>query len=537
MPTEARRAVVRIGANYSRLFATLVFGVILVPVLLAWLGAEAFGLISLITASVGIGAMIQDLTRQSLVRELGGALHAGDRGRFRAQYASAFLLAGIGAALTALLFLIIGLIIGLPVFNIEPRMLAAARWMIAAEGVFNVLLVLTAPAFNLYVVLERFILQSVWIVLRRASYLLAALILFFGVGITDPATGIAWYGITVAAFNTLVLAVAVGHVLTIDRDFIPRLGLARRDAFREVGFTLGWNSGVVLATNLHERVPQFVMTAAFGLGANAVFSIALRLGSYVRMVALGVTYGVDAVSTRISAGGNKAVMHSLLRQSTRLHALTALPAGLGVFILAEPLIRIWAGRYLDDPAAVPQAVTLTQIIIVATISRSISDGWVRILYGAGHVRRYAPMVLVGGVLNPLVAIALLLALPADFRFNSPALAFAGVFTLFHMVLLPLIGARCLGVPVRALFTPMLRPAVAAAIPAPILVAATWLPGVGPGWASAWGPWVELGILMGFGAVYGAALSVLVVAFVATPQERVRAAAAMMRALRARRPGT
>ena len=50
MPSEAKRAVVRIGANYIRLFIALAVGVVLTPLLFAWLGKDGFGLISLLGA-------------------------------------------------------------------------------------------------------------------------------------------------------------------------------------------------------------------------------------------------------------------------------------------------------------------------------------------------------------------------------------------------------------------------------------------------------------------------------------------------------
>ncbi|HBZ96462.1 MAG TPA: hypothetical protein DEO57_01295, partial [Phycisphaerales bacterium] len=92
--SEARRGLIRITTNYGRLMATLVIGLILVPVQLAWVGPNGFGLIAAIGASTGLAAMLQDIMRQSMVRELGTVWHAAnapdsgpeERAHFRSVY-------------------------------------------------------------------------------------------------------------------------------------------------------------------------------------------------------------------------------------------------------------------------------------------------------------------------------------------------------------------------------------------------------------------------------------------------------------------
>jgi hypothetical protein len=86
---EARRAAVRIVANYVRLFATVILGLYLVRVLLRTVGEEGYGLISLLTSTVGIVTVVEEAASWSMIRELGAAHHSGDDGVFRRQYNSA----------------------------------------------------------------------------------------------------------------------------------------------------------------------------------------------------------------------------------------------------------------------------------------------------------------------------------------------------------------------------------------------------------------------------------------------------------------
>ena len=511
MPSEARRAVTRIGTNYARLFISLVSGVILVPLLIAWLGTPAFGLISLLGASVGIAALAQDVIRQSLIRELAAGYHAGDE-PFRRAYNSAYVISFAAAAFTAIAFIALYFLI--PVLNIQPDLVPAARWLIGAEGVYITLLLLVAPAFNMYVVTERFVFHNFHTAAFRSNYLIAAIILYLWFNFADTGAAIKAYALLTTALNLLLLAFAVIRVVLIDRRLIPSPRYISRGTLGEISRTFGWNTGVILAMNLHERIPQFIVNIAFGLGTNALYGLALRLAGYVRMMTLGMTFGLDAVSSRLSAADDHERIKALIHHATRLHAMAALPGALFVFTLAEPLLRLWVGRHLDNPDHdIPLTVTLVQIMMFALMSRAISDGWIKVLYGAGHVKRYAPLVLVGGVLNPIVAVLLLLVMPSSLRLHAPAIAFAVVFTVVHMLLLPVVGARCLGVTVRDMIGPVLRPALALLIPGTALALASNRISDAQAWSLA-----VLGLVAGaYGVLYGLFALFIVV----TPRERRR----------------
>ncbi|HJN80868.1 MAG TPA: hypothetical protein QF455_08375, partial [Phycisphaerales bacterium] len=61
MSTEANRGLVRVGSNYARLLTTLVFGIIVAPLLARWLGADALGLYLLLLAQVGLASMFHEV--------------------------------------------------------------------------------------------------------------------------------------------------------------------------------------------------------------------------------------------------------------------------------------------------------------------------------------------------------------------------------------------------------------------------------------------------------------------------------------------
>lgn len=460
MAREAKRQVLRIASNYTRLGAMLVLGVILTKVQFDWLGQDGFGLIALLMATIGLGAMSADITRQSLVRELAAWYRRDDR-RFLESYNAAYVLSAGAATLTAIGFVVVILVI--PLLKIPEEHVGAARIFAAAYAVSLSTRVLFGPVMAMYLVRERFVIRNLNMTLMRANLLIAAGFLFWVVKVEDVGRGIMLFGVLVSGLDLLVFFAFAMPIMISDHRLIPRPWTATRAAMREVGGTFSWNTGVIIAGNMHERVAAVIMNLVFGVWGNTVYGLALRLTSYVRMATTGMTYGIDASTARIAESGPERLA-LLIRHSTRLHTLTAAPAAVLVWVLAEPLFNLWVGSGVEDPDAVfPPAATLVRIMAIGLAARAISDGWLRILYGAGLIRSYAPIIFLGGLANPLLVGLLILILPDTYDFTAVGWAYAALFVVLHGWIAPVRGARALGVPVREFYIPTLRPIAVALI--------------------------------------------------------------------------
>ena len=196
--------------------ATLVIGVILTRVQLEWVGIDGFALIAAIIASSGLAAMFQDIMRFSMVRELGTVWHDMNASghdeeserHFRRVYASSFVLCGLIALLSAIVFALFLWLVSdsiWPFDTLAAEYRTAAKWMLVAEGVKTCLLILLAPAFNMYVVMERFPENNLWLTLNRLTYLISALVLFAVLGSDQIELSLILYGVSVAVLLMLIL--------------------------------------------------------------------------------------------------------------------------------------------------------------------------------------------------------------------------------------------------------------------------------------------------------------------------------------------
>ncbi len=514
---EAHRALVRIVTNYARLGLTLALGLAFVPFVLHWIGGDALGLIILLGAGVGLASMFREVTTRSVVRELSAAHHSGDDEAFRRTFNSALVVSALMAGVAGVVFA--GLFFFLPLFKIPAPLLGGARVMLASQGAYVMLTTALSPIYNMLVVRERFTAFNFWSLAERSTLLISAVVLSLGFGVTDPNLAVSRWAVMVAALQSITFLIPVLMNMRADRRLRPSRAHASREGAVAISKTIGMYVAVELSNALYEKVGQFIINAFFGLLGNVVFGIAYQFVSYVRQATVGVTFGLDAVSARVSTSGGERPLRALMHHSTRLHGLAALPTGVAVFLLAEPLIRLWVGgRFADPERYIPGIVLTVQIMSISLTSRAIADGWLMILYGAGFLRRYAPLIVAGGVLFPPLVITLLKVMgapanPSVTLYIVPA-TFCAVQFAIYCIGLPLIGARCLGIAPSQMFLPLWRPAFVTVLSAPVLVLVLPLlakdptrPGIIP--------------LALTGALFGAVYVVLAMALVLTSEERQR----------------
>lgn len=459
MPTEARRGIVRIQCNYARLFSTLLLGVAVIPLTLAWLGDDAYGLIAFLGANMGLANLFRQIMQQSLVRELAAAYHGGDAAMSRF-YPAICRIALIAATLTFAAFLTMACLLDL--FTIPDSFRTVAFWFLVAQGAQSAYMVILSPVLNMYQVAERFVGFSVWFVGVRSTSIISIIVLGYILRINDPTAGLLAYAILSSTLAILAYTAAAGYMIVRDRRLMPTMRRPEDGSVRHVMGTFSWNSGVQVAMNLHEQIPPFMLNIFFGTTANAAWGLGFQLVAYIRMVTTGMQFGSDAVSARLASGADQDAARSslqrLLAQQTRLTALVSLPAAFGVLLYAFPILHIWVGARLKDYEGVMgMAVWIARVLSLALAARAVSDTWLLVLYGAGYVRRYAPLIMLGGLIAPVLTVILMFTLPTELRFIGPAIGFTTAFFGLHLFGIPFITARCLDISATRLLLSLVRP--------------------------------------------------------------------------------
>lgn len=507
MSGELQRTVVRMASNYVGLFLGLMLS--------AWLprllfhGAEdgGLGLILMLGASIGVSAMLQNIVQQSIIRELSEAYHGSNNDRFILVYNSAMALSALVAILCLAGFAV--LIAALSWFNIPPELLSAARWFTAAKAVQTSVVIILAAPFNMYLVSERMVAYNFWRITDRLSYVLAALLLLPWTGLLSNAQWIIAYGWWSSGLYILLLLIACGWMMAMDRRTLPRPWRATRQAARALASVGAWNAAVVTALGMHLRLDAIIINFTFGVAANTLFGLATIVVGWTRMVAAGISLGLEAATARLSIAVGEDSVRQLFYHTTRLSMMILAPTCLIVFLFCPSLVTLWMGDQIQDPQRMQSLVTLIRILVIGSALRGVTNGWTRMLYGAGHIRRYAWVMILGGVFNPVSAILLLLILPEAVRFYAPAWAFTASFVIFEGFILPVVVARCLDLSVWQVYQPMIRPLLITAVVSPITFADRLFEGP---------QLIELGVML---AVFGCVYALATWCFGFTAQERRR----------------
>ncbi len=455
--------LVRVASNYARLLGTVAIGFFLVRALLRF-GGDAFGLIALLGSGTGIGLIIQEVVRVATVPILGAAWHDKTSGRLDEVFNSALTVSFFAGIATLVLYGV--MMLCLPFFTIPPELQIAARWFLLAMALNSFFSVFLSPLLNFYAVSERMFTFNLTIFLTRVADLAAALLTLLLVSPEQVSRAIVVYGFLYSALATgLSIAVSWYALRTEPRlNLAPRL--ATRSSMRAFTGSAGWNAGVTLAMSLYSRADMVIFNLFFGLFGSLVFGLANQVTFYIRRVMTGLIAGIDSVSARVaSTGGTDAVVRLMCRSAGH-QAIVIFPMLFGLLLFTRPFVNFWVGDRIENIETTgPVICSLIRILAIGASARCLSEGWLKIMSGEGKVRIYAPWIVVGGILNPVLAVVAIHSVAEPLRFFAPAVVFTVLLVIVHLVVIPVVIQRTYSISLWQIFSPFFRPLSAAAISA------------------------------------------------------------------------
>ena len=523
--SETRRSLIRITSNYARLLSTLVLGLFWAPLMLRGVQDDAFGLIAFLGTNAGLADRIRGVINRSMVRELGAAYHSDDPQDFLKAFNCALVVCmGVGV-LTLLLHG--ALIAVLPLFPVSQGLLVAGCWFIVAKGIESFFTVVLAPIFSFYLIDERMPTYNFWLVAIRSANVLAAIFVVVFFPLTDASTAenitknVLVYGFLSAGIATLMLGIAVSRLVLSQSQFRPNTSLVSRSGIKDIVTVGGWNTTMVIATGTFLPATGMFMYGTLGSLGGRIFGIAMPLTFYVRMLATGMAAGLDAVSTRVSAGKSTVSLKQIMFQAARLNGFVIFPAMLFIVVLAEPIIQVWVGNQLKDPGDVALAADLIRGLAFGATAMGISDAWVTIMYGAGYIKRIAPMILIGLFACCAITPVALWMSPSQWDYLVPAICCSIALGATMLLGIAIVVSRAIESPLAKVFAPLARPFVVSLVPLPLLFVVLL----------AVGEW-SLPLLIGVLVVYGLAYLALSWRYILQDSERDR----VRKALRSFRSG-
>jgi len=471
--SETKRGLIRIASNYARLFSTLLLGLFWIPLLLRCVEDEAFGLVAFLGTNAGMADRIRDIINRSMVRELGIAYHS-DKPKDFLQAFNCALAVCLGAAGFTILLHIAQMAV-LPLFPVSETLLFAGCCFIAAKGLESAIAVILAPVFNIYMIDERMPAYNFLLVAIRSVSILAAGTVIFLFPLTelsnaaDISRNVIVYGFLSAGLSTLVLVLAVLNLVIRDKRLRPQFSLVNWNGIKSIVAIGGWNTGIVFSTGSFVPIAGLFMYGLQGSLGGRIFGIAMPLTYYVRILATGMAAGLDAVSVRVSSGKSEISLKKLVQDSTRLNGFVIFPSILFICIFADIIVQIWVGQKLDSAQDIHMIASVVRAMALGSVAMGISDAWIPTMYGAGHINKIAPMVLIGLFIYALLLPFVIWLTPQSWEYLAPAMFSSLAIIVFMLFGIAVVVSRILKISFIQTLMPLSRSLSAALAALPILL--------------------------------------------------------------------
>lgn len=332
-----------IAASFiSQIYVTVV-GIVMVPVYLRYLGAEAYGLVGFFSALVIVFSLLDLGLTPTMARETarfrGGATDALSYRRLVRALEGLFLciaIGGAGAMIAAADYIARDWLHAtqLPISEVRTAVelmavIVALRWMC---GVYRGALtgseqLVWLAGYSSFVATVRFVG-----VLPALIILGATPRVFFGYQLAAALLELAL--ISLRAYRSLP---SIPHAANVAWSWKPIRGPLRFSL--AVAFT---SSVWVLVT----QTDKLVLSTVLPLSAFGHFTLAVLVASGVSVVSGPIAVAIAPRLARLEAQGDRAMLTRMYRQSTQLIAAVSGAAAVCAALFAEPLLRVWTG----DPA-------------------------------------------------------------------------------------------------------------------------------------------------------------------------------------------
>jgi O-antigen/teichoic acid export membrane protein len=261
----------------------------------------------------------------------------------------------------------------------------------------------------------------------------------------------------------------VAYASTARRVF-PQLRIERRlvsrPLWREVTKFSAFLFVIDIASQLTFNIDNVLVGAYLGVGAVAVYAVAVRLSDYQRKLCDQFSGMLFSVAVGLHADRTPDRLRTALTEGTRV--ATTLVVGVTISLLgfAQPLVRHWMGAAFEGSVAPLMVLAVVGVVLVTSASAH------SILLATGSQRLVATVWITEAIAN----VALSITLVHPFGAVGVAIGTAIPVCLGHFGVLVPAACRRIGVDVSGFAARVLKPALVGAPPAAAFCAVARLAG-------------------------------------------------------------
>lgn len=347
--------------NLIRSAAALPVLLLLTPYIIARIGTEAFGIWALVGVVTSYAQLGDFGIGESLVKYVAGYAAKGDEDGLNRLFNTA-----LAAYLVLALLLGGGLLLAMPVIAGD-LLVIPARLLGEAVPVLR-LAVAVFFANLVFGVFASFIAGAQRMELGTVVHLVALLLTVVGtVGSLENGWGL--YGLVVT--NAVAAAVSAGLQAVMAWRIFPglRLGFRRwtdRQMLHQL-FSFSWKVQLsTLSQLLVFQLDRILLSRYLGLEMVALYEVGNRAATCARAFVATLFTPVTPAASDIEARAETALLAGLYRRAFKFMVLIAVPFGLLVVALAQPLVALWMGPGFELAALTLQLLMPVYMVNVLT---------------------------------------------------------------------------------------------------------------------------------------------------------------------------
>jgi O-antigen/teichoic acid export membrane protein len=387
------RALKNVASSWGGLAVNIAVGFFLSPFILHHLGDDAYGLWVLIFSLTGYYGIFDFGIRSSLVRYVSKFQATGDRDELaRLVNTSLFSYTCLAVILTGITFLC-----SFYVNRLFPHSPAAfmkdARILVLMVGLSLALGFPLGISGGILEGLQRFYLLN-WtnIIATLARAVLIVYALRHGLGLL----AVAFITVSLPLIAAAVRAVIAQRLLAISYGW----NFVSRDSFKQVANYGSVTFMIIVAGRLRFKTDAIVIGTFLSATAITYFSIGARLVDYTGEVVSSLAQIFTPMSSHFHATGDYAQLRRIFVSGNRACALVMFPMAAVLVIMGKSVIEAWVGpRYVSS-------YTVLLILLIPTTLYQIQSTSNRILFGMSLHKSLAYVVLLEGIANLILSIAL-----------------------------------------------------------------------------------------------------------------------------------
>jgi O-antigen/teichoic acid export membrane protein len=381
------------ASNYANSVVLLLIAFFVTPILVHGLGKDAYGIWTLVSASVVYFGILQFGFAGACVKFVASGIASGDRMAVKRTISTAFVVLSVPAV--ALLAVAPGLAYLFPrVFDVPPGLKEAAMVVVILSTV-DFAASIPCDTFGAALVgLQRFDLLSVTLTATALAQATSwVVILALGGGLV--AIG--------AATLTFSLASHVARYLIVRRQSGEPVVTFRafdRNLIKPLATMSSWMAVGDILELVTLRLDPLVVAFVAGVPAVGIYALGQKLSGFVESFLAPVLSSFYPHASELSASGGADDFRRTLFAGSRLALCLAIPLTLTVSVLAAPALHAWVGPGFEEAAPVVVFLSLTSLVV------AVPRVGMYMLQGKGDVSFAARVGIVEATINVVLSILL-----------------------------------------------------------------------------------------------------------------------------------